>query len=159
MDNPQRQWLHHAAHTHYARHLPDRVFHDVDVLLSRYATCLFPKLDTYVHPDGVTSRILCIYGTVPVAFSGASYNIPVEIWIPEPYPSSAPLVYVRPTQAWPSTRQRTWMPTGACFIPSYTTGTIAVRARWRRGAIQHAFSLDPPVYAKPPAGSTPAPTT
>jgi len=40
--------------------------------------------------------LLYLTGTVPIFYEGASYNIPVDIFIPEAYPAQAPQTYVRP---------------------------------------------------------------
>ena len=41
--------------------------------------------------------LLCIHGLLPINYRGASYNIPVAIWIPLQYPNESPIVYVVPT--------------------------------------------------------------
>jgi ESCRT-I complex subunit TSG101 len=43
------------------------------------------------------NQIICLAGTIPVVFNDVSYNIPVNIWIPENYPYNAPFCYVTPT--------------------------------------------------------------
>lgn len=48
--------------------------------------------------DGRTQLLLCLHGLLPIVFRGASYNIPVALWIPREYPRDVPLVYVVPTQ-------------------------------------------------------------
>lgn len=44
------------------------------------------------------SELLVLAGTVPILHKGRQYNIPVEIYISEPYPDAPPRCYVRPTR-------------------------------------------------------------
>lgn len=52
-------------------------------------TCLSTAYD-----DGRTQLLLCIHGTLPIAFRQASYNIPVAIWVARDYPKDPPIAYV-----------------------------------------------------------------
>jgi hypothetical protein len=47
--------------------------------------------------DGRTLLLLCLHGTVPILYSSARYNVPVNVWFPLDYPKSPPMVYVVPT--------------------------------------------------------------
>ena len=38
-----------------------------------------------------------MHGLLPIAFRGASYNIPIAIWITREHPRQPPIVYVVPT--------------------------------------------------------------
>ena len=53
---------------------------------------LQPKLEKYGGWDKI-----CLDGTIPVAYQGNRFNIPVAIWIRDTHPTHAPLCYVRPT--------------------------------------------------------------
>ena len=46
------------------------------------------------YDDGRTQLLLCLHGTLPIAFRQASYNIPVAIWVPREYPKHPPIAYV-----------------------------------------------------------------
>jgi ESCRT-I complex subunit TSG101 len=59
---------------------------------------LVPKVEKLMHNNGMESRLLVLGGTVPMVYAGAQYNIPVEIYISEPYPDAPPRCYVRPTR-------------------------------------------------------------
>lgn len=41
--------------------------------------------------------MLCLHGTLPVVYQGATYNIPVELLLTVNHPHHPPLAYVRPT--------------------------------------------------------------
>jgi ESCRT-I complex subunit TSG101 len=49
------------------------------------------------HDNGQVQLLLCLYGTIPVSYRGATYNIPVAVWITPSYPKHPPIVYVTPT--------------------------------------------------------------
>lgn len=94
---------------------PSRTFRDVDTALQMYGS-LKPKMDTYskqlnilstsnvpvltlviAYDHGDTQLLLCLYGTTPITYRSSPYNIPVAIWIPNDYPLSPPIFYVKPT--------------------------------------------------------------
>lgn len=41
--------------------------------------------------------MLCLHGLLPISFRGASYNIPIAVWLPREYPRNPPIAYVVPT--------------------------------------------------------------
>ena len=47
--------------------------------------------------DGRTLKAGVLAGTIPISFSGFKYNIPIETYITEAYPTSSPVLFVRPT--------------------------------------------------------------
>lgn len=49
------------------------------------------------YDDGRTQLLLLMSGTVPINYRGATYNIPIDVWVPRLYPREPPIVYVRPT--------------------------------------------------------------
>lgn len=59
---------------------------------------LRPKYDKFVFSDNTRKDLLCLDGTIPVSFKGATYNIPICIWLFETHPYNPPMCYVRPTQ-------------------------------------------------------------
>lgn len=75
---------------------PDRIQPDVLALLDRLPS-LRPKTEIYTYDDGRTQLLLCIHGTLPIAFRAATYNIPVAVWLTLDYPREPPIVYVVPT--------------------------------------------------------------
>ncbi|KAF4701793.1 hypothetical protein FOZ63_014234, partial [Perkinsus olseni] len=42
-------------------------------------------------------QLFYLYGTVPIVFSGATYNIPMTVYFDPPYPSVPPRCFVSPT--------------------------------------------------------------
>lgn len=69
--------------------------------LVNLAAQVFPTLKLnsgeFIHNDGHSAFLLKAEGTVPMVHNGVTYNIPVEIWLPELYPKAAPMAFVRPT--------------------------------------------------------------
>ena len=58
---------------------------------------LQPKSQKYTFNDGRSRDLICLEGTIPVPYRGASYNIPVSIFVLDTHPNHAPMCYVRPT--------------------------------------------------------------
>ncbi len=51
----------------------------------------------FFHNDGRSATLDRLSGTLPVAFGGATYHIPVDVWLPPRFPVEAPWVHVTPT--------------------------------------------------------------
>jgi ESCRT-I complex subunit TSG101 len=93
---------------------------------------------------------ISLTGTIPIDYKGATYNIPVSILVPHPYPGVAPVPYVTPTpQMVLKDGHRHVMPSGQVRSPYLDA--------WRPGAsslfellthLASLFSTDPPVYAR-----------
>ena len=64
----------------------------------KYIGTLAPKPGALVLNTGKECRLLMLEGTVAITYRGGRYNIPVEIFITELYPSVPPMAYVRPTR-------------------------------------------------------------
>jgi len=58
---------------------------------------LQPKSQKYTFNDGRSRDLICLEGTIPVPYRGASYNIPISIFVLDTHPNHAPICYVRPT--------------------------------------------------------------
>lgn len=52
---------------------------------------------TAAYDDGRTELLLCIHGLLPISYRGASYHIPIALWIPRDHPRTPPIAYVVPT--------------------------------------------------------------
>jgi len=65
--------------------------------LLRSIRTLQPQASSFISNTGHTSNLLQLSGTVPIFYRGSQYNIPVDIYIPENYPSRPPQAFVRPT--------------------------------------------------------------
>ncbi|KAI0670462.1 UEV domain-containing protein [Trametes maxima] len=129
----------------------DLVYAHTDALLARHPT-IRPKTDVYTYDDGRTQLLLCLHGLLPISFRGASYNIPIAVWVPREYPRNPPIAYVVPTSDM-LVRAGPDMDISGCCL-------IAYLRNWERkcegcslvalfDAMQEAFSRQPPVYAKP----------
>ncbi|KAL1749030.1 UEV domain-containing protein [Schizophyllum fasciatum] len=121
--------------------------------LGRYAT-LHIKSDVYTYDDGRSHLLLCVHGLLPVTFRGATYNIPLSVWVPLDYGSAPPLVYVVPTVGMLIRKSRD------VDVSGLVEGDYS--RNWRRKSegctltgllesLQYQFGLEPPVYAKPPS--------
>ena len=73
-----------------------RIKYDIQNLINRFRT-LRLQGGTFTFPNGKSASLLNLVGTVPITFQGSQYNIPVQIWISERYPATAPICYVTPT--------------------------------------------------------------
>jgi ESCRT-I complex subunit TSG101 len=49
------------------------------------------------YDDGRTQLLLLLSGTIPINYRNATYNIPMDLWVPRLYPREPPIAYVRPT--------------------------------------------------------------
>ena len=71
---------------------PSRVNRDVTALLNSTVGChLKPELSTVNY---ASTMALC--GTVAIKYRGATYNIPIELFLPPNYGPKGPVIYVRP---------------------------------------------------------------
>lgn len=59
---------------------------------------LIPKVERLIHNNGAESELLVLSGTIAMFYQGKQYNIPVDIYVSEPYPEVPPRCYVRPTK-------------------------------------------------------------
>ncbi|WOK92849.1 hypothetical protein Cni_G01541 [Canna indica] len=120
----------------------------------------FPSLRlrtaTFTHDDGRSAHLLQAEGTFPIVYRGATYNLPVAIWLLEPYPRSPPAVFLTPT------RDMVVKPGHPLVDPSGLLRATAVPylATWVFPAsnlvnlvrsLSHLFGLDPPLYSRPAA--------
>lgn len=78
---------------------------------------LTPKLEMTSGPAGVLRELVCLNGTIPVTFSGASYNIPIGIFISDNHPYDAPICFVRPTNNMTIKTSRHVDVSGKVFLP------------------------------------------
>lgn len=56
------------------------------------------KTDETAFDNGQTALLLLLHGTLPISFRGATYQIPIHIWVPLEYPRMPPLAFVVPTK-------------------------------------------------------------
>lgn len=122
---------------------------DICSVVSFYRN-LNPELQMFTYPDGVMKELLALVGTIPVTYRGTTYNIPVAIYVPDNYPYSAPICYVKPTPDMTVKQSRHVDGSGRIYLPyltDWTQGTSDLL-----GVIQVMiciFGETPPVYSRP----------
>ncbi|KAJ3131934.1 hypothetical protein HK100_005873 [Physocladia obscura] len=114
------------------------------------------KQDVFTTDAGVSALLVALHGTLPVAFLGVVYNIPVAVWLPRSFPRHAPFVFVTPTPSMAIRAGRHVDTAGRIFHPMLANWSalpnpslLALLAE-----IQSVFEQDPPVYAKPTTNQT-----
>ncbi|KAF3269089.1 hypothetical protein TWF970_011600 [Orbilia oligospora] len=140
-------------------HSANRTYTDTATLLHHYRG-LSPKTDVYTYDDGRSDLLLCIQGTLPVAFRGATYNIPLNIWVPHQYPNTPPTVMVvpgknmgiRPTNH-VDTNGRCYHPYLAYWSQNPDKSTLIDLC----GQLKDVFGKEPPLYSKQPVAQPPPP--
>ncbi|KAJ2797729.1 suppressor protein stp22 of temperature-sensitive alpha-factor receptor and arginine permease, partial [Coemansia furcata] len=146
-----RQWL--LENTKNRFHNPQRVYGLVIGALSEFRS-LQPKLAEYVGEDKRRQALLCLHGTLPVVFNGATFNIPVVFWFPQRFPEHPPLAYVTPTRTMVVKVSKHVDERGRIYHPYLAdwSDTSALGELFR--SLIGIFSAEPPVYSRPP-GHTP----
>lgn len=69
------------------------------------------------HEDGRSQLLLNLVGTLPVTFRGATYQIPLKIWLLHEYPKQPPMVFVNPTRDMLIRPGNHVDPSGRCYHP------------------------------------------
>ncbi|KAG6879518.1 hypothetical protein C0992_001851 [Termitomyces sp. T32_za158] len=141
-----QKWLRHNVQSYPN---PDRVYTDIDLVLSRY--------NSLPYDDGRTQLLLCVYGLLPISFRGASYNIPVAIWLTREYPNQPPIVYVVPTNDMLIKPGKYLDVSGKCsieYMQNWERKSEGCNLSLLVEATQVHFSKEPPVYAKSPQTGT-----
>ncbi|KAJ1847588.1 suppressor protein stp22 of temperature-sensitive alpha-factor receptor and arginine permease [Coemansia sp. RSA 2708] len=145
-----RKWLQENTKNRFGN--PQRVYSLVDNALTQFPS-LQPKIAEYIADDGVRQALLCLHGTLPVAFNGVTFNIPVVFWFPRGFPEHSPLAYVTPTRAMVvkvskhvDERGRVYHP----YLASWATGSTLNELF---GSLIAVFSVEPPVFSRPPGYS------
>jgi len=93
-----------------------------------------------------------------MTYKGASYNIPLDIYLPPPYPVRPPVAFVRPTSTMlVKENHRHVAPDGMVYMPylhewrPHTHNLVEMVVM-----MSSLFGSSPPVFARPP-GSPPSP--
>eukprot|EP00878_Enallax_costatus_P014141 GHUV01014790.1.p1 GENE.GHUV01014790.1~~GHUV01014790.1.p1 ORF type:complete len:436 (+),score=163.77 GHUV01014790.1:629-1936(+) len=99
-------------------------------------------------------------GTIPIHYQAHKYNIPIVVWLPERYPTQAPIVYVSPTP-------NMIIKTGHSFVDAsglvhspcinhwlYPTSDLSSTCQ----EMAMLFGAEPPLYSKPPGYEPPLTT-
>ncbi|KAI3643773.1 hypothetical protein MP228_009937 [Amoeboaphelidium protococcarum] len=133
-----------------------RVQKDSDQVLNRYPA-LQPSSDV-VLVNGKMQTVLVFSGTIPVQYRGSTYNIPICVKIPPPYPNSPPFCMVQPTSNMVIRPSVNVDQSGQYIHP-------CVGREWNRNdyslvsiieKMQAAFSIEPPVYSRRSASPSPS---
>ncbi|CAM9153201.1 unnamed protein product [Chrysoparadoxa australica] len=127
----------------------NRVKRDVyDV--SRRVRTLVPKKGLLVLNTGKEKELLALEGTVVIWYKEAQYNIPIEMFVVPQYPSTPPMVYVRPTldmEVKPGHRHVD--SAGLVYLPYLHEWNAATHNLVKLcETISSVFGVDPPVFAK-----------
>ncbi|EHK44417.1 uncharacterized protein TrAtP1_008957 [Trichoderma atroviride] len=136
-------WLYSVLTSEY--HDVNRTYGDVATVLARYPT-LTPRTDVYTFPNGASSLLVHLTGTIPTLFRGTTYRFPVSIWVPHAYPREAPLAYVTPTETMMVRPGQHVDPQGQVYHP-YLAGWGDF---WDKSSLNDFLSVLSDVFAKEP---------
>ena len=150
---------HSSLHNLLSRNLSG-VYRDPRRILSDTETLLNSPLGRHLHPtaqpltsnDGtVTPSVLMLQGILPMVYRNVTYNVPIDVYLPAPYPACPPTVYVRPvsTMAIKANHRHVGMD-GRVYMPYLhewraNTHNLSELAVW----MSSLFGSEPPCYAKP----------
>lgn len=127
---------------------PDVAKRDVLNALQHFGD-LRPKPDDFVFNDGMKKNLLQLDGTIPVQYKGATYNIPICIWLMDTHPYNPPMVFVKPTSTMQIKQGRNVDSNGKVDLPylrewrfpnSDLVGMIQI--------LTIVFGEEPPVYSR-----------
>ena len=120
--------------------------------VTRTCPSLVPRPGTlFDMQTGQDNKLVVLGGTVPISYSGAAYNIPVEIFLVETFPTAPPLIYVRPTADMIiKPNHGNVHPDGLLFVPYLHSWNLQTHNLV--GLVQEmraVFTREPPCFAKP----------
>ena len=132
---------------------PQRVLRDAESLLSSpLGHHLRPNTEPFLNNDGTsTPPVLVLSGTLPMTYRGVTYNLPIDMFLPPPYPSRPPTVFVRPVASMAIRENHRHVGLdGQVYLPYLhewrpETHDLSELAVW----MSSTFGSDPPCYAKP----------
>jgi ubiquitin-protein ligase len=111
-----------------------------------------------VFDDGREFSLVILNGTVQITYNHANYNIPIEVVIPDQYPDSPPIVYVRPT---PTMEIK---PNHSVIDSNGNVNRLPYLSRWTNSHMHNLaslclelsarFSAEPPLFSRPPGSAT-----
>jgi len=128
----------------------DKVDREVSELIN-HTSLNKVSVDGFVHNNGIRQNLLRVVGTLPITHRGATYNIPLTLWIPYQFPNQPPTCFVTPTHDMAiKPRHKHVSSQGLIYHPylsswnPYSSNLIALTTN-----LQSVFGPEPPVYAKP----------
>jgi ESCRT-I complex subunit TSG101 len=94
------------------------VYSKSPLLLQSYtSTSRLTGYNLIAHEDGRPQLLLHLSGTIPVVFRGATYNIPLTIWLPHEYPKKPPMAFVTTVKDMLIRPGNHVDPSGRCYHP------------------------------------------
>jgi ESCRT-I complex subunit TSG101 len=101
--------------------------------------------------QGAGRAVIYLVGTVPVQYNGATYNIPVSVWITEAYPYECPAAYVTPTPDMIIKPKHRHVDSQGKVYLQYLTDWSSSGSTLHQlfAQMSDVFSKDPPVRARP----------
>ena len=135
---------------------PQRVLRDAGSLLrSPLGAHLRPATEPLILNDGTsTPPVLLLRGTIPHTYKGVTYNLPVDMYLPPPYPVGSPTVFIRPVASMAIKENhkhvgldgRVYLP----YLHDWRAGThdLTELVVW----MSSLFGAEPPCYARPAGG-------
>ncbi|KAF8251151.1 UEV-domain-containing protein [Wilcoxina mikolae CBS 423.85] len=142
------QWLHRVIAPEYQD--PQRTYSDVATTLGALPT-LSPRTSVYTHENGKSELLVHLFGTLPVIFRGAPYNIPISIYVPHQYPRQPPIAFVTPAKDMMIRPGNHVDLAGKCYHP-YLANWVNYADRSNIvdlcDVLRGVFGREPPVMAK-----------
>jgi len=140
---------------------PQRVLRDAGSLLrSPLGAHLRPTTEPLILNDGTsTPPVLLLRGTIPHTYRGVTYNLPVDLYLPPPYPSGSPTVFIRPVASMAIKENHKHVGLdGRVYLPYLhewraNTHDLTELIVW----MSSLFGAEPPCYARPAGGRTSRP--
>jgi len=108
--------------------------------------------------QGAGRSVIYLVGTIPIQYNGATYNIPVSVWMSEAYPYECPAAYVTPTADMIIKPKHRHVDSQGKIYLQYLTDWSAAGSTMHQlfARMSDIFSQDPPVRARPKGGSASA---
>jgi len=117
---------------------------------------LSPQFEKFVFDNGDVAHLLNLNGTIPVEYKGATYNIPVCLWLLTEFPHTAPMGFVVPTKDMQLKVSHYVDHTGKIYMTYLTSWNYPATSNLM-GLIQacrDAFGELPPVFSKASSSSS-----
>ncbi|KAI9468782.1 UEV domain-containing protein [Coemansia mojavensis] len=121
----------------------------IEQALEHYPT-LQPKIAEHIEEEGVRQALLCLHGTLPVVFNGATFNIPVVFWFPRAFPEHSPMAYVTPTRSMVVKVGKHVDVHGRVYHPYLAAWSMRSTLCELFATLIQVFSVEPPVFSRPP---------
>eukprot|EP00924_Labyrinthula_sp_SR-Ha-C_P001709 snap_masked-scaffold_18-processed-gene-6.50-mRNA-1 protein AED:1.00 eAED:1.00 QI:0/-1/0/0/-1/1/1/0/380 len=138
----------------YLDQLPNYPQHNHPILFNQisYALQTFHNLSLgssqYITDTGTQYTLLKLSGTVGISYKNNKYNIPIGLWIPEHFPTNAPIVYVEPTRTMHVSKNHEYVAQdGKVHLPYLNTWTTQSSLKELIEICVAVFSASPPVRA------------